>query len=92
MHIEGGASEPRLVVDLRSKNGPFVRPDLFVEGVGSGIPAAPEVDLGDGGKAVRLTVRLPTQLRTERPLTLTLTDGDRAAEFELPAGTPRSER
>ncbi|WMT75984.1 protein-disulfide reductase DsbD domain-containing protein [Bradyrhizobium sp. Ash2021] len=92
MHIESNTSGPRLVVDLRSENTPFVRPDLFVEGVGSGIPAAPEVDLGDGGKAARLTVRLPAQPKAERPLTLTLTDGERAAEFEFPANTPRSKR
>ncbi|MET0722178.1 MAG: protein-disulfide reductase DsbD domain-containing protein [Tardiphaga sp.] len=90
VRIEGGASQPRLVVDLRSKNRPFVQPDLFVEGVGSGIPAAPEVEFHEGGKAAHLTVRLPAQPRSERPLTLTLTDGDRAAEFEFPAGTSRS--
>jgi len=92
IHVEGGSAKRRLVVDLRSKNEPFVRPDLFIEGAGNGLPAAPEVELGDGGMAVRLTVHLPTQPRTERPLTLTLTDGDRAAEFKLPAGMPRSER
>lgn len=92
MQIEDGPPGPRLVVDLRSNDAPFVRPDLFVEGIGGGIPAAPEVGLGDGGKAARLTVPLPAQPNAERRLTLTLTDGDRAAEFEFPADAPRPKR
>jgi suppressor for copper-sensitivity B len=76
-------SEPVLVVDLRSNEKPFVRPDLFVEGTGEGIPAAPAVDLGDGGKTARLTVRLPILPPADRPLTLTLTDQGRSAEFPV---------
>ena len=53
----GTASEPTLVVDLQSKAEAFVRPDLFVEGAGNGIPPAPKVDLRDAGKTARLTVR-----------------------------------
>jgi suppressor for copper-sensitivity B len=83
-HFDCTASEPKLVVDLHGDE-PFVRPDLFVEGTGDGIPAAPAVDLQDGGRIVRLTVRLPASAPTGRPLTLTLTDGDRAAEFQVNA-------
>ena len=53
----GTASEPTLVVDLQSKAEAFVRPDLFVEGAGNGIPPAPKVDLHGAGKTARLTVR-----------------------------------
>jgi suppressor for copper-sensitivity B len=84
-HIVNTASQPKLVVDLRSHNEPFVLPDLFVEGTGDGIPAAPDVDLQDGGRTVRLTVRLPALAPAGRPLTLTLIDGDRAAEFQVDA-------
>ncbi len=83
--VAGVASEPILVVDLRSHEKPFVRPDLFVEGTGEGIPAAPAVDLGDGGKTARLTVRLPALPPADRSLTLTLTDEGRSAEFPVNA-------
>lgn len=88
--VVGSASESMLVVDLRSRDRPFVRLDLFVEGTGNGIPAAPQVDLGVGGKTARLTVRLPAL--PGRPLTLTLTDEGRAAEFTANASVtaPRS--
>jgi suppressor for copper-sensitivity B len=83
--IEPSTSEPILVVDLRSADRPFVRPDLFVEGVGNGLPAAPEVSLGAGGKTARLIVRLATLPPADRLLTLTLTDDGRAAEFTAKA-------
>jgi suppressor for copper-sensitivity B len=83
--VEPSASESILVVDLRSADRPFVRPDLFVEGVGNGLPAAPEVALGAGGKTARLTIRLPTLPPADRLLTLTLTDDGRAAEFTAKA-------
>jgi DsbC/DsbD-like thiol-disulfide interchange protein len=82
----GTASEPTLVVDLQSKAEPFVRPDLFVEGAGNGIPPAPKVELQDAGKIARLTVRLVALPSPDRPLTLTLVDENRAAEFKGPAG------
>jgi len=80
------ASEPTLVVDLQSKSGAFIRPDLFVEGAGNGIPPAPKVELQDAGKTARLTVRLAALPPPDRPLTLTLIDENRAAEFKVPAG------
>lgn len=56
--VAGPASEPALVVDLLSKDRPFVQPDLFIEGIGNGIPAAPKVELRANDQAVRLTVRI----------------------------------
>jgi suppressor for copper-sensitivity B len=82
----GTTSAPKLVVDLRSKGKPFAQPDLFVEGAGDGIPAAPNVELGNDGSTVRLTVALPAQLPSNRALRLTFADGDRSAEFPGPAG------
>ena len=73
----GPASKPTLEVDLRSRSGVFVRPDLLVEGVGDGIPPAPEVELQDAGRAARLTVRLAALPPAGRPLTLTLIDENR---------------
>jgi suppressor for copper-sensitivity B len=87
----GTASEPTLVVDLQSKAEAFVRPDLFVEGAGNGIPPAPKVDLHGAGKTARLTVRLAALPRPDRPLTLTLVDENRAAEFKGPAGATTPE-
>jgi suppressor for copper-sensitivity B len=75
-----------LVVDLKSASAPFVRPDLFIEGVGDGIPAAPKVELANDGRTAHLTVRLSSSPLPDQPLTLTLTDGNRAAEFTVPAG------
>jgi suppressor for copper-sensitivity B len=82
----GPASEPTLVVDLKSRSGPFLHPDLLVEGAGDGIPPAPKVELQDAGKTARLTVRLAALPPAGRPLTLTLIDENRAAEFKVPAG------
>jgi suppressor for copper-sensitivity B len=87
VRVAGPASEPVLVVDLLSKNRPFRQPDLFVEGIGNGIPAAPKVELQANGNAARLTVRISQVPPSDRPLTLTLTDQDRAAEFEVNAGS-----
>jgi len=81
----GPASEPILVVDLKSRSGAFVRPDLLVEGAGDGIPPAPKVELRDAGKTARLTVRLAALPPAGRPLTLTLIDENRTAEFKVPA-------
>ena len=85
--VTGPASEPVLVIDLLSKDRPFMQPDLFIEGIGSGIPAAPKVELQANGKAARLTVRISQVPPSDRPLTLTLTDQDRAAEFQVNAGS-----
>lgn len=79
------SSGKKLLVDLRSNGVPFDRPDLFVEGTGDGIPAAPEVTLRDDGRTAHMSVGLPAILPPERHLTLTLTDGDRTAELPPPA-------
>jgi suppressor for copper-sensitivity B len=83
--FSGPGSKPTLVVDLKSRSGVFVRPDLLVEGVGDGIPPAPEVELQDAGRAARLTVGLAALPPAGRPLTVTLIDENRAAEFKVPA-------
>ena len=85
--VAGSASEPVLMVDLLSKDRPFIQPDLFIEGIGSGIPAAPKVELQANGRAARLTVRIAQVPPSDRPLTLTLTDQNRAAEFQVNAGS-----
>jgi suppressor for copper-sensitivity B len=85
--VETG-SETNLVVELRSKTEPFLRPDLFVEGIGAGLPPSPKIELSEGGHAARLTTRLPDSLPASRPLTLTLIDGSRAAEFAAIAKPP----
>ncbi len=83
--LAGPASRPILVVDLKSRAGAFVLPDLLVEGAGDGIPPAPKVELQDAGRSARLTVRLASLPPSGRPLTLTLIDQNRAAEFRVPA-------
>jgi suppressor for copper-sensitivity B len=83
--ITGSGSDAMLAVDLRSSAGPFVRPDLFIEGIGDGIPAAPEVAFRNGGHSALLIVRLPALPPANRPLTLTLMDQDRSAEFQIKA-------
>src|SRR5216683_5662058 len=84
--VSGERSARKLTVDLLSAR-PFVRPDVFVEGTGEGIPPAPEVVLGDDGRSARLTVALPASLPTDHPLTLTFVDQDRAAEFSTTANS-----
>jgi suppressor for copper-sensitivity B len=88
--ITRAGSAQNLVVDLNSKGRPFVEPDLFVEGVGDGIPAAPNVTFDDARRTAHLIVKLPSQASSGKPLTVTLTDGNRAAEFLVPAGEPAS--
>jgi suppressor for copper-sensitivity B len=85
VRFAGPASKSTLVVDLKSRSGVFVQPDLLVEGAGDGIPPAPKVDLQDAGKAARLTVRLAALPPAGHPLTLTLIDENRTAEFTVPA-------
>ncbi|WP_245504330.1 protein-disulfide reductase DsbD family protein [Lichenihabitans psoromatis] len=80
----GGAAS--LVVTLKSNAEPFRRPDLFVEGAGGGLPAAPEVSLTDDGRTARLTVALGPTSPPIEALTLTLTDGSRATSFGAPVG------
>lgn len=81
---------PHLQVRVRSTTQPFVAPDLFVEGAGSGLPAAPEVRLSDDRHEARFDVALPALTGTARSLSATLVDRGRAARFDVdraPAGT-----
>jgi suppressor for copper-sensitivity B len=74
----------RLSVRLRSDTLPFAAPDLFVEGVDKGSPARAEPMLSQSGRVVRLEVPVRQAAAADiagRPLTLTLVDGARAAEF-----------
>lgn len=80
LKIDG--AEAVLTLRLRSLQGRFHRPDLFVEGAGSGLPPAPTVRLGDDGTTATLTGPLPGAV-AGAPLTITLVDGDRSAEFQV---------
>lgn len=88
--IAGAGSAQNLVVDLRSTGLPFVEPDLFVEGVGDGIPPAPSVAFEDGKRTARFTVKLTSQSSPGKTLIVTLTDSNRAAEFSVQASEPAS--
>lgn len=87
MEMVRTAGHSVLMVRLRSEDTPFVAPDLFVEGAGSGLPPAPTVRLSDRNHDARLTVALPAPdvSRGHEPLILTVVDGPRAAEFRGPA-------
>ena len=86
--VTGAAAAPTLTVDLASAGAPFVHPDLFVEGAGESEAGEPSVALSEGGHRATLQVRLPEPMPPHAALTLTLVDGDRRAEFALPAGEP----
>ena len=86
--VSGAGKDRRLVVSLRSDEVPFQHPDLFVEGVSSGIPPAPNVQIGDGGRTATLTVDLGTEPPNAGEWTETLVDGPRSAEFAGPSRTP----
>ncbi len=91
--IEGKGADRHLVVVLASGAAPFERPDLFVEGFGDGLPPAPVVELGDGGRTATLTIPLPAPrdaadvFRADGALALTVVDGRRAATFSGPTLT-----
>ncbi len=78
-----------LAVTLASDAGPLHAPDLFIEGIDQIAPGQPRVRLDAGGRSARLVVALsgvePSKL-AGRPLTFTLVDGGRSAEF---AAAPR---
>ncbi|CAB3768234.1 protein-disulfide reductase DsbD domain-containing protein [Paraburkholderia humisilvae] len=82
---------PRLSIELHSAASAFQSPDLFVEGAGAGLPAAPRVQLSEHGRHARLEVDLPPTTTRTAPLRLTVVDGARAATFAGPAvATPAS--
>ncbi len=84
----GSGPDRRLVVRLRSGTLPFDHPDLFVEGVGSGIPPAPTVEFGEDRHVATLTVSLGEVDAGATTPTLTLVDGSRSAEFRGPSLAP----
>ena len=88
--VTGAPQRSVLRLDLRSDSTPFAAPDLFVEGLDHGVVPAPALVLSEGGSRARLDVELPPQNRPPGRLTLTVTDGARAAEIRLdptPAGS-----
>ena len=83
--IAGAGADRRLVVELDSPATRLTNPDLFVEGYGDGLPPAPAVVFGDGGRTATLTVPLPaTDGGRTAHLRLTVVDGARAATFHGP--------
>lgn len=80
--FEGGAiSEDgkQLVVSLRSK-APLDNPDIFPE-MGRASFGAPDIRLGDGGRRLWASIPLLAAPEDDTKLSLTLTDGSRAATF-----------
>ena len=83
-YIENDGLHRHLVVSLRSKSLPFDHPDLFVEGAGAGLPPAPKVLFADGRRTAKFSVLLSDNVVSLDTLTLTLVDGDRSFEFQMP--------
>ncbi len=78
-----GQDAPSLAVALASDAGPFRTPDLFVEGVPQATPR-PLVAVQSGRRAVTLVTAIPgttAKVVDGRPLTFTVVDGARSAEF-----------
>ena len=78
----GSGEKTRLVVTARSESA-FAKPDLLVEGPAGLAFGKPVIERHEGGRLARFL--LPVYAATATPvvgssLTLTLTDGDRAAE------------
>ncbi len=75
------AGARHLEIHLRSSTQPFTAPDLFVEGAGSGLPAAPVVRLSSDRRDARLDVSLPDSTGNAQAMALTLVDGARAVDI-----------
>ncbi|HZU89841.1 MAG TPA: protein-disulfide reductase DsbD domain-containing protein, partial [Stellaceae bacterium] len=85
----GGRLELRLV--LAGTGPPFAGPDLFVEGAAGVSFGRPAVELADHGREADLRVPVSGAKLADllgKPLTLTVVDGRRAAEF---SATPTAE-
>jgi suppressor for copper-sensitivity B len=74
----------RLVVELRSRR-PLVKPDLFVEGTGAGLPPAPTVAYSNDRHDATLTTPIVFKKPQDAPLLLTFVDDGRSIEFSGPA-------
>jgi suppressor for copper-sensitivity B len=84
--VEGNHDRLSLRIRLVSTGMPFAAPDLFVEGRKEAFFGRPAVALSDRGHDAELTVPVSGTSRAEllgNPLTLTLVDGARAAEFSV---------
>ncbi|WP_414447101.1 protein-disulfide reductase DsbD family protein [Burkholderia sp. 22PA0099] len=79
-----------LDIHLRSSTQPFTAPDLFVEGAGSGLPAAPVVRLSNDRHDAQLDVTLPDSAGNAQSPALTLVDGARAVEIGPVSANSRS--
>lgn len=77
-----------LTIALRSGAGAFESLDMFVEGAGEGLAEKPRVALSDDRRSATLTQRLAGEVQGERPLAVTIVDGDRSVEFVLPPAAP----
>ena len=91
--VSSSGAAAALMVTLASDAAPLRAPNLFVEGVPDAMPPEPQVRLGSTGRTATLTVPLSLDAArkvTGAPLTLTVIDGDRSAEFEAEpaAGAP----
>jgi suppressor for copper-sensitivity B len=69
MESDGGKTK-HLVVELRSSK-PFVKPDLFAERTGAGLPPAPQVGFGEDHHSATLTTPMPAELPQTARLWLT---------------------
>ncbi len=81
----GTAKSPRLIVTARS-DAPFVQPDLLVEGPAGLAFGKPRMEPREGGRVLRFVVPAipgPETVLAGAPLTLTVTDGDRAVEAQV---------
>ncbi len=79
----GSGEKSRLIVVARS-DAPFAKPDLLIEGPAGLAFGKPVVERHEGGRLARFVVPIYPAADTPiagAPLTLTLTDGDRATEI-----------
>jgi len=81
--LTGGLAKPVLAVTARAEQ-PFAAPDLLVEAPPGFHFDVPEVTLSDGGRQARLTAAvsqtIPDKVLEGKPLTVTVTDGERGIE------------
>jgi suppressor for copper-sensitivity B len=83
-----------LRLKLASTGAPLAGPDLFVEGAEGASFGRPAVELADGGREADLHVPISGAKLADllgKPLTLTLVDGRRAAEFPATPTTDASD-
>ncbi len=81
----GTTKSPRLILTARSDT-PFVRPDLLVEGPAGLAFGKPRIEPREGGRVLRFILPAipgPETSLAGSPLTLTVTDGDRAIEVPV---------